>query len=651
MARLIVTEGPDHGVEFELVRPGEGQVEELTIGRDPRVTLPLGDSAVSREHCRIDAMRRGFRLVDLGSRNRTYLNDDPVDKAWLQDGDVLVIGDSELRFEDDSISVDGDQVASTIIKEVADGGPAHSGLIEGVPQLRDSIGQRAVNGSAVADPSDSDRMRAAIVDLERTLAVVREIADTTTPRDLFLRFFTELLPVLDAERAAFLHRKGKQWKIAASAERDSAGRDSGKSETDAGRARPALDVVEAAAEGRKTIQCSRGLGDEDPASLEATRYCLATPLLARGRVLGVVWIERSTPHPAFDERSLHLLRAAVEPVGPVLERLEERASLVEENRNLLRSISQTRRIVGDSDAIRDVLEFIQRAAPTPMTVLIQGETGTGKELVASAIHYGSSRRGGPFVAINCAALPENLVESELFGHERGAFTGAVARKKGRFELAAGGTVFLDEVGELTLACQAKLLRLLEERRFERVGGVDSVEADVRIIAATNRDLLEMVERKEFREDLFYRLDVLAVRVPPLRERPDDVPLLVQHFVALQAAAGRPKKLSKSAEKKLRAYSWPGNVRQLRNVIESAIVLGSGLEIGPEDLVLPAKRSEPIADTGDAWRPISLQELEHMHIGRVLEHTGGNKKRAAELLGIERCTLYSKLKKASGKEEA
>tara|TARA_B100001013_G_C24602133_1_gene439383 strand:- start:435 stop:1526 length:1092 start_codon:yes stop_codon:yes gene_type:complete len=359
--------------------------------------------------------------------------------------------------------------------------------------------------------------------------------------------------------------------------------------------------------------------------------------MTAGAVNAVVYLQGAE---VFGDEELELLATATGPLGSNIERIDEQQRLLDENRNLLRSISEDRRIVGESQQVQDVLDFIQRAAPTPMTVLVQGETGTGKELAASALHYGSPRRGAPLVALNCAALPENLVESELFGHEKGAFTGAVARKKGRFELADGGTVFLDEVGELTLGCQSKLLRLLEERCFERVGGTTSIEVDVRIIAATNRKLQESVDNKEFREDLFYRLNVLNVVMPPLRERTEDILLLAEHFIASNPAGGRPKKLSKRAGKKLVNYSWPGNVRQLKNVVESALVLGDGREIRPEDLILPEKSSLP--GMGN-WEPVSLQELERRHVLKVLEHTGGNKKRAAELLGIERCTLYSKLK--------
>jgi len=619
MARLIVVDGPDLGTEFELDRPAEGDTVRLTIGRDPRVALTLADSAVSREHCRIDATPRGFRLVDLESRNRTYLNADPIERSWLTDGDRVVVGDSELLFEDDAPAVDGG-VASTIIKELGGATAARISL--------PSAERRSVDDEDTADDVD---LAAAFDSLQRVVRAVGHANGSATVRDLLAGFFSELLVALAADRAAYLVRDKERWVVSAQHDpRETETRQNG------GALRASLTVVDRAAQEQKTILSS--LGDESNTE-SAPRSSMAAPVVVNDAVAGVVWVERDATGRPFAARDLELLRAAAEPVGGALERLEEQDRLVAENRNLIRSISETHRIVGESQGIQDVLEFIGRAAPTPMTVLIAGETGTGKELVAAAIHYGSPRRGKPFVALNCAALPENLVESELFGHERGAFTGAVARKKGRFELADTGTVFLDEVAELTLPCQAKLLRLLEERRFERVGGVEAVEVDVRIIAASNRDLLEMVETKEFREDLYYRLSVLNVALPPLRERPDDIILLTGHFLALHATAGGPKKLAKSAEKKLLSYPWPGNVRQLRNVIESAIVLGQGREIRADDLVLPQGRSPG----SEAWEPIRLAELERRHVLRMLEHTGGNKKRAAEILGIERCTLYSKLK--------
>jgi transcriptional regulator with PAS, ATPase and Fis domain len=277
-------------------------------------------------------------------------------------------------------------------------------------------------------------------------------------------------------------------------------------------------------------------------------------------------------------------------------------------------------------------------------VLIRGETGTGKGLVASAIHYASPRAGKPFVEINCAAIPEQLLESELFGHEKGAFTGALSQKKGRFEAADGGTVFLDEIGELSAGCQAKVLRLIEERRFERVGGTRSFEVDVRILAATNRDLAKAVSEGAFREDLYWRLDVLHIELPPLRDRPEDVPLLADYFLRqLISARNIQLELSPEACEALQQHSWPGNVRQLRNVIENAVIMARGPVIMPEDLRLVDLGGRGTQAAEKRWEPQSLESLEKEHILRVMQWTKGNKSKAAEVLGIERCTLYSRLK--------
>lgn len=623
MAKLIVVDGPDLGNEYELENPEGGGTVQLLIGRDPRVPVALTDNAVSREHCRVEATPRGVRVVDLGSRNKTYLNGDPIEESWLKDKDVLTIGDTEIRFEDDAPAVEVTGMASTIIKEIG-----------GVPADRTP----AVSAVASVTPSAATRRRAE--EGERRSARSREIlnlashlARCTHVDELFERFVQQLTSTLEADHAAMLVYQRGRWVA-----RSQVGAEAGQVSL-----RACLAVVERASKDRKAVLSggkTRNDNDTDGPADEI-HSAMAAPVLRRKEVAGVVYVDRrwhdGSQGRSFDDEDLELLRAAVEPLGAALVRLEDQSRLVDENRNLIRTISESRRIIGCSSAIQQVLEFIRRAAPTAMTVLIEGETGTGKELVASAIHYSSPRRGRPFVAINCAALPEHLVESELFGHERGAFTGAVSRKKGRFELANGGTVLLDEVGELTLSCQAKLLRLLEEQRFERVGGTQPLEVDVRIVAATNKDLLGAVSRKEFREDLYYRLSVLNVKISPLRERLEDIPLLVDHFLAVH---GHPKKLSKAADKKLMSYSWPGNVRQLRNVIESAVVLGESAEIRLEDLALP----EPAAgSSAGSWQPISLGELERRHVLKVLEHTRGNKKRAAEILGIERCTLYSKLK--------
>jgi len=326
---------------------------------------------------------------------------------------------------------------------------------------------------------------------------------------------------------------------------------------------------------------------------------------------------------------------------------QEKARLQAQNLYLqeeIKSVHNFEEIIGRSPALLAVLDRVGRVAPTDATVLLNGETGTGKELIARAIHSTSSRKDKPLIKVNCAALPAGLVESELFGHEKGAFTGAIARRIGRFELAEGGTLFLDEIGELSAETQAKLLRVLQEREFERVGGSSPIKADVRIIAATNRDLKKAVSDQEFREDLYYRLSVFPIQVPPLRERVEDITLLVRFLLGKFAArAGRRiESISPETVQRLVAYPWPGNVRELENVIERAVILarGSVLEIGADLLSDPSPQSPSRND-------LALEDVDRNHILAVLKQTGWvieGPKGAASMLGLHPNTLRSRLKK-------
>lgn len=294
-------------------------------------------------------------------------------------------------------------------------------------------------------------------------------------------------------------------------------------------------------------------------------------------------------------------------------------------------------IIGNSPAMQRVYEVIDKVAPYDVTVLIVGESGTGKELVAQAIHDSSPRRDRPLVKLNCAAVPETLLESELFGHEKGAYTGAHFQKPGKFEMADRGTIFLDEVGDMSPAMQAKLLRVLQEKEFERVGGRETVRVNVRILAATNKDLAVAVKNGAFREDLYYRLNIVTIGLPPLRDRREDVPLLVHHFIQVFNTAFHKEFKGPSPETMdlFTIYTWPGNVRELKNVIEQAVLLGSGQLITPE--LLPASvRME--ANTGD----VSIKGVERDHIRKILETSGWNQRRAAEVLGIHRNTLRRKI---------
>jgi len=347
----------------------------------------------------------------------------------------------------------------------------------------------------------------------------------------------------------------------------------------------------------------------------------------------------------------------------VLHSAMEQRRLKSENAYLRSQLEERYRIdglVGRSGVMRDLFQLLEIVAATSSTVLISGETGTGKELAAKAIHHNSARRSQRFVAINCSAIPETLLEAELFGHVRGAFTGAVATRQGRLEQAHKGTLFLDEVGTMSPALQAKLLRVLQEREFERVGDSHSIKIDVRVIAATHSDLAKMVADGTFREDLYYRLNVIPVTLPPLRERRDDIPILVQHFLQkLSAELGRgPATMSQDAMRRMMAYHWPGNVRQLENVVERALAFSQGRpQVDLQDLA-PELRSEPAA-TGTAtgvWFPDDgldfegyISGIELSLIKQSLERTHGNKRQAAKLLKLNRTTLIEKLKRLEPRE--
>jgi two-component system, NtrC family, response regulator HydG len=328
----------------------------------------------------------------------------------------------------------------------------------------------------------------------------------------------------------------------------------------------------------------------------------------------------------------------------------ERRELIEQNRALQRQLEALQgrgQVVGGSPAFRRMMILVEQVADSSATVLIQGESGTGKELVASAIHERSSRHGGPFVAVNCAALPETLLESELFGYERGAFTGAAGRKEGRFELAHTGTLFLDEVADLSAVTQPKILRVLQEGEFERVGGTRTIRVDVRIVAATNQDLAQMVREKRFREDLYYRLNVISINVPPLRERREDIPLLAQHFLRVYAAKNnrRLEAFTDEAMRRLEAYAWPGNVRELENVVERGVVLARGSQVELRDLTEEVAGATPLPEGGVLVRiGTPLAEVEQRLLEATLRVTNGNKTQAAKLLGIDPKTVYRKLER-------
>jgi Nif-specific regulatory protein len=376
-----------------------------------------------------------------------------------------------------------------------------------------------------------------------------------------------------------------------------------------------------------------------------TRSMVAAPLIHQDEIIGVVEVLNPIDRETFSEEDLDLIQifANLAASGAVNAQRHERLRI--ENRGLKEALrSPSDQIIGQSESLRNVMGLCNRVAKSNATVLLLGETGTGKELIAKAIHNASPRADKPCVAINCAALPETLLESELFGHEAGAFTGAVARKLGRFELADGGTLFLDEIGDLSPSIQIKLLRVLQEREFVRVGGTKTVACDVRIIAATNRDLHQAIKEGDFREDLYYRLNVFPINLPPLRERREDIPLLVEHFTkraSIELNMPKPS-VSDQATALLAGYNWPGNIRELQNVIERAVLMADGKPIEPNHL--------PREVVGEAAEPMvagagsSLWGYEKAMIVKALQESNWNQSKAARALGISRDNLRYRIKK-------
>jgi Nif-specific regulatory protein len=407
----------------------------------------------------------------------------------------------------------------------------------------------------------------------------------------------------------------------------------------------------------RNVMGDSSLGSRDSKGVIHTTSVICAPIRHGTQVLGLIHLYSTDPDQIPDPDDLEYTLAVADTVAVALNNLNRQEELVEnltqiriENVRLREQLGAQSDLIGVSEAIKHINELIAYAAASRATVLIRGESGVGKELVARAIHFNSPRRKNAFVCLNCAALSEELLASELFGHEKGAFTGATERKIGKFEAAHMGTLMLDEIGEMSPSVQAKFLRVLEGHPFERVGGSKPIKVDVRVIAATNRDLEKDVAEGRFRHDLYFRLRVLEIVVPPLRKRPEDIPVLAEYFLNKfrQETGRRIEGFTRAAMDKLMSYRWPGNVRELKNVIERAVVLCQGRFVDEDDLLLTK-----LATTGDTvetqpvpqgYTPVSLEEIEKRHILATLEYTKWNKSRAAQILGIERSTLDRKLRR-------
>jgi DNA-binding NtrC family response regulator len=616
LPRLVVVEGPDEGAEFAISPDGGG------IGRGEGNAVKLTDMAVSRQHCSLRFGDGALYVEDVGSRNRTLVNGKQISSHRLDEGDEISVGKTRLAFlpPEGGVAVLPLAPASLLTIEVS---------------KDELLRAKAARGAA----SSAARH---LAELARLGDGLRRTAD----RGALLRLVCEVTrDALDADRAVLLLPDGanRLSPVAVAGAEDAA--------------QLALkrDFVDRCVKGGNAIL----LGPD--ALGGPSRMALAVPLDT-----GLLYAEKNLPTgagPTWAEPDLMFCACVAHFCVAGLEGVAARETLQRENRALEERFGGGRELIGKGTVTQKMLSFVGKVGPTDSTVLLLGESGSGKEMVASAIHYASRRAREPFIAVSCAALTESLLESELFGHEKGSFTGATEKKLGRFELADRGTLFLDEVGELTPRCQTKLLRVLEERRFERVGGQKTIAVDVRVIAATNRDLKGMVGGGGFREDLYYRLSVIQNEVPPLRARRDDIQALAEHFLEkLRLQAGRRVHgFLPEAMRALLAYHWPGNVRELRNAVERALVLGEGELIRLEDLphevavAAPHSAAAPptapsafvvprgAAPSSAAQPAASLRELEKQGILAALSQTSGNKAQAAAILEIDRSTLYKKLK--------
>jgi len=618
-ARLEALSGPRQGESFPLTG------DEVFIGREPTNQIAVLDATASRRHCSIQKGEQNFCLRDRESRNSTFVNGVPVTEHILRHGDQIRVGQSLFVFREP-------QDSDTVDAEVQyDSTPAGSTVIL---NKEDTIYLRPQrDGVDLPTTERTVHDLNVLLNFSRTVNVVRDLGA------LEKQVLEAVLEVVPADRAAiFLMETGSEEpSFVLGWER---GRGPAQqvqvSHTILNRViKEHVAVLSGDVPGDQQLQSS------DSLMVRRVRSVLAVPLEAQGRLLGAIYLDARSEGAHFDTNLLQLVTALGSVAALAIENLKQLEWLSTENRRLQEEISIRHSMIGGSEAMRAVQNFIGRVAGGDSTVLIWGESGTGKELVARAIHENSPRKNKPFVAINCAAITETLLESELFGHEKGAFTGAIAQKRGKLEIAEGGTVLLDEIGELALPLQAKLLRVLQEREFERVGGTRPIKLDVRVIAATNRDLKKESENKTFRQDLYYRLNVVSVRMPPLRERKKDIPLLASFFAArcAEKVKRRVTGISPEARQCLMSYDWPGNVRELENTIERAVALGSTEVILPEDL--PEALLEEAATAGAPVNALqdNLRDAKRAMIERAIEQANGVYTDAAKILGIHPNHLF------------
>lgn len=666
-AYLVIQVG---GRWTDILRLQPGQ--SISIGRSSENQVVVREERVSRRHAELTPHKGGWVVSDLGSRNGTQVCGLTISEPrTLHIGDTITVGSCKMLFTDQPAQSFVDDRNPQIESDASNHQPS---IVNRLAQSQWSAELDAADYSDITSSEKWSFFYKLIFDLvscttaQQTaeLALQRLLSELRVSAGGVVRIEFETQPPVSSVSTSSKIAEPLEYSMAVLAAQQSQGQSYHRVSDYLVRTvlREQQAILARNIQDDQRLSVARQSGQHSTSSILCAPLRLysnpqiATPsnsLSVPQPIFGILHIYTQAGERMLTASDLQIAVGVADNLSIALSRLEANEKLhddLEESRRTIQSLQkeleQSNEMIGESAAMLRVQKEIRRAAPTNATVLIRGESGVGKELVARAIHRQSSRRNGPLVCLNCAALAPTLLESELFGHEKGAFTGATDRKIGKFEAAHRGTLFLDEIGEMPYELQAKFLRVLEGHPFERLGGSSPILTDVRVMAATNRDLEGAVRANQFRSDLYFRLRVVEIHIPPLRQRQDDIPRLVEHFLdSLRQHANRKLMgVEPEAMELLVRHGWSGNVRELRNVIERAVVLGSGHTIGVEDLSLSSisvdEKSKGVADS--PFEPKTLEQLEKLHILATLDHVSGNKSRAAQLLGIERSTLDRKLKR-------
>lgn len=649
MPKILIIEGMGKGTAYEISG-------NTSLGRASSNLIQLFGKQISRNHAMILKKGKKFVLRDLDSRNGVYVNSKRVKEKELSEGDEFSIGTVKMVYEPSfEIKTTYGKEEGLIVLPEEEAMPT-SMISTSIPEATIGLdeSQALATSKEKAKKADSSAFKRLEL-VNSRLKALYEIASLSggmpEEEELLSRACEIIFSVIRAERIAiiFSNESGSEFHPAIIRSPDGPGGDISLSQTilkEVIKNKHAVFSPDISRDSR--FQLSQSL------RLDQIQSIMCAPLMTKNRLLGTIYLDTRNPQSSFGEDDFHFLIAISQQLSIAIEstRLYHQAS--EEVKILRKRIQDEVNLISKDKAMEEILNKIGKVAANNVTVLLSGETGTGKELVAHALHYGSERRDKPFVAVDCSTIPSTLLESELFGHEKGAFTGADRTKAGKFEMANGGTIFLDEIGNMDLATQAKFLRVLEERKFTHVGGVKLISVDVRIIAATNIELETLIKEEKFREDLYYRLAVVPIKLPPLRERKSDIPVLAKHFLKKLSQASKKNITTITPEtlKYLSSYLWPGNVRELRNIIERAVVLCDKTMITPEELPMHITKKSPSHEVmvKDNLSKMSLEsiikQIEKQCIIQALTEAKGRKITAAKMLKISRPTLDKKIKEYS-----